>query len=164
VNQFSPRACAVGLSEGLVPPSHQFLDRVRQFNKRTFNPWILRSAGMAHSPFAVVGHVGRRSRMMYATPVIAMPLQDGFAFALTYGPEVDWYRNILAIGSCSLRWRDKTYKLDRPETMSVEAGLQAFPFPFGPILRLMRKRDFFRMRLSHPADGAGPTGGMECQP
>jgi deazaflavin-dependent oxidoreductase (nitroreductase family) len=140
-----------------VPPSHRFLDRVRQFNKRTFNPWILRSAGGAHSPFAVVGHVGRRSGAAYKTPVIAMPGSDGFVFALTYGPEVDWYRNILAAGSCALQWQGKTCKLDRPETISAEAGLLAFPFPFRPILRLMRKRDYFRMRLSHPADGAGPT-------
>jgi deazaflavin-dependent oxidoreductase (nitroreductase family) len=134
--------------------SPRFLDRVRQFNKRTFNPRILKSAGTAHSPFAVVGHIGRRSGAAYATPVIAMPVQDGFAFALTYGSEVDWYRNILAAGSCTLRWRDKTYKLDRPETLPAEAGLQAFPFPFRPMLRLMRKSDFFWMRLSQPAEGS----------
>jgi deazaflavin-dependent oxidoreductase (nitroreductase family) len=141
-----------------MPPSPRLLDRVRQFNKRTFNPWILRSAGTAHSPFAVVGHIGRRSGTTYATPVIAMSLQDGFAFALTYGPEVDWYRNILAAGSCTLRWRGRAYELEGPETMSAEKGWLAFPFPLRPILRLMRKRDFFRMRLSHPATGAGPAG------
>jgi deazaflavin-dependent oxidoreductase (nitroreductase family) len=121
---------------------------VRQFNKRTLNPWILKSAGTAHSPFAVVGHVGRRSGAAYATPVIAIPVQDGFAFALTYGPDVDWYRNILAAGSCTLRWRGKTYRLNQPETLSAEAGLQTFPFPYRPILRLMRKRDYFRMRVT----------------
>jgi deazaflavin-dependent oxidoreductase (nitroreductase family) len=135
-----------------MPPNPRLLDRVRQFNKRTFNPWILRSAGTARSPFAVVGHVGRRSGASYATPVIAMPVQDGFAFALTYGPEVDWYRNILAAGSCTLRWRGKTFSLEQPETLSAEAGLQAFSFPFRPVLRLMRKRDFFRLRLSPGAD------------
>ena len=112
-----------------MPPSPRLLDRVRQFNKRTFNPWILRSAGTAQSPFAVVGHIGRRSGTTYASPVIAISLQDGFAFALTYGPEVDWYRNLLAAGSCTLRWRGKTYVLELPETMSVEAGVLAFPFP-----------------------------------
>ena len=135
-----------------MPPSHRFLDRVRQFNKRTFNPWILRGAGTAHSPFAVVGHIGRRSGAAYATPVIVRPMQDGFAFALTYGPGVDWYRNILAAGSCTLRWRDKTYKLDRPETLSAETGLRAFPVPLRWVLKLMRKRDYFRMRLNQRAE------------
>jgi deazaflavin-dependent oxidoreductase (nitroreductase family) len=142
-----------------MPPCPRFLDRVRQFNKRTFNPWILRSAGTAHSPFAVVGHIGRRSGKTYATPVIAIRVQDGFAFALTYGPEVDWYRNILVAGSCTLRRRGKTYNLDRPETMSAEAGLLAFPFPWRPILWLMRKRDFFRMRLNLGTD-ALPKGSV----
>jgi deazaflavin-dependent oxidoreductase (nitroreductase family) len=136
-----------------MPGSPRFLDRVRQSNKRTLNPWILKSAGTAHSPFAVVGHVGRRSGAAYATPVIAIPVQDGFAFALTYGPEVDWYRNILAAGSCTLRWRGKTYRLDQAETLSTEAGLQAFPIPLRWVLKLMRKRDYFRMRVGK---GSGP--------
>jgi len=131
-----------------MPPSERFLDRVRQFNKRTFNPWILRPAGTQRSPFAVVEHAGRRSGAAYATPVIARPVQDGFVFALTYGPGVDWYRNILAAGSCTLRWRGKGYRLEQPETLSAEAGLRAFPVPLSWILRLMRKRDFFRMRSS----------------
>jgi deazaflavin-dependent oxidoreductase (nitroreductase family) len=130
---------------------------VRQFNKHTFNPWILKSAGTAHSPFAVVGHVGRRSGAAYNTPVIVMPVQEGFVFALTYGPGVDWYRNILAAGSCTLRWRDKMYTLERPETMSAEAGLRAFPVPLCWILRLMRKRDFFRMRANRGLAGDAPA-------
>jgi len=131
-----------------MPPSHRFLDRVRHFNKRTFNPWILRSAGAPHSLLAVVEHVGRRSGSVYATPVIVRPVPDGFVFALTYGPGVDWYRNLLAAGSCTLRWRGEAYKLDQPETLSAEAGWKAFPVPLCWILRLMRKRDFFRMKVS----------------
>ena len=140
-----------------MPPSQRFLDRVRQFNKRTFNPWILRSAGTMRSPFAVVEHVGRRSGAAYATPVIVRRVQDGFVFALTYGPGVDWYRNVLAAGSCALRWRGKTYGLKQPETLSAEAGWKAFPVPLGWILRLMRKRDYFRMRLSTGPDAQGAT-------
>ncbi len=135
-----------------MPPSQRFLDRVRQFNKRTFNPWILRSAGTLRSPFAVVEHVGRRSGAAYTTPVIVRPVPDGFVFALTYGPGVDWYRNVLAAGSCTLRWRGKTYRLGQPETLTAEAGLQAFPSLLSFILRLNGKRDFFRMRSSPVPD------------
>ena len=137
-----------------MAPSPRFLDRVRLFNKRTFNPWILRSAGSARSPFAVVGHVGRRSGVTYATPVIVRRVQDGFAFALTYGPEVDWYRNVLASGTCTLRWRGKTYNLEQPERIAAEVGLQAFPVPLRWVLRLNRIRDYFRMSLSQPGPGA----------
>ena len=137
-----------------MPPRPRFLDRVRQFNKRTFNPWILKSAGTARSPFAVVGHIGPRSGRTYATPVIVRRAKDGFAFALTYGPEVDWYRNILAAGSCTLRWKGNTYKLEHPEPISVEAGVLAFPFPLRWVLKLNRIRHFFRMSACQ-ADGGG---------
>ena len=135
-----------------------FLDRVRQFNKRHLNPWFLRFAGEGRSPLAVVEHVGRRSGAAYRTPVIIMPARDGFVFELTYGTGVDWYRNILASGTCTLRWRGQTYRLERPETLTAEQGLQAFPFPFAPILRLMRKRDYFRMSVSArpPVDAPAP--------
>jgi deazaflavin-dependent oxidoreductase (nitroreductase family) len=135
-----------------MSPRPRLLDRIRQFNKHTLNPWILRSAGEGRSPFAVVGHVGRRSGVAYRTPVIVMPAKDGFVFALTYGPGVDWYRNVLAAEACTLRWHSKTYALERPETLPAEVALQAFPFPFKPILRLMRKRDFFRMSASREHD------------
>jgi deazaflavin-dependent oxidoreductase (nitroreductase family) len=128
--------------------SRRLRDRIRHFNKRTFNPWILKSAGGDRSPFAVVGHVGRRSGKAYATPVIVRPVEDGFVFALTYGPDVDWYRNILAAGRCSLRWRGETHRLEQPETLSVEAGLQAFPIPLNWVLGLNGIRHYFRMRAS----------------
>jgi hypothetical protein len=133
-----------------VPASRRFLDRVRYFNKRTFNPWILKSAGTARSPFAMVGHGGRRSGTAYATPAIVRRVRDGFAFALTYGPEVDWYRSILASGTCTLRWRGKTYKLEQPERMRAEVGHHAFPAPLMWVLKLNRIRDYFRMSLSQP--------------
>jgi deazaflavin-dependent oxidoreductase (nitroreductase family) len=129
-----------------MAPSRRLLDGVRQFNKRTFNPWILKSAGGERSPFAVVGHVGRRSGAAYATPVIVRPVKDGFVFALTYGPEVDWYRNILAAGTCTLRWRGATYRLEQPETLSVEAGWRAFPAPLRWVLRRNGIRHYFRLR------------------
>jgi deazaflavin-dependent oxidoreductase (nitroreductase family) len=137
-----------------MPHPRRFLDRVRQFNKRTFNPWILKSAGSQHSPFAIIGHVGRSSGSTYATPVIVRPAQDGFIFALTYGPEVDWYRNILASGTCTLRWRGETCRLEQPEMLSVEAGLRAFPAPLRWVLRLNGIRHYFRLRReSRTQDG-----------
>ena len=139
-----------------MPPRPRFLDRVRQFNKRTSNPWILKSAGTARSPFVVVGHIGRRSGRTYATPVIVRRAKDGFAFALTYGPQVDWYRNILAAGSCTLRGRGMTHVLEHPEPMSAEAGGLAFLFPLRWVLKLNRIRHFFRMRTCQTKDG-GPV-------
>jgi deazaflavin-dependent oxidoreductase (nitroreductase family) len=133
--------------------SRRLRDRIRHFNKRTFNPWILKSAGGDRSPFAVVGHLGRRSGMAYATPVIVRPVKDGFVFALTYGPDVDWYRNILAAGRCTLRWRGTAYTLEQPETLLPEAALRSFPAALRWVLRLNRIRHFFRMRTGPAVEG-----------
>ena len=42
----------------------------------------------------VVIHRGRRSGRHYETPVNVFRTPDGYMFALTYGPESDWVRNV----------------------------------------------------------------------
>ncbi len=66
------------------------------FLKHYFNPLTRRIARSSFGPFALVRHVGRRSGKQYETPIIVQPVDDGFVFELTYGPEVDWYKNMLA--------------------------------------------------------------------
>jgi deazaflavin-dependent oxidoreductase (nitroreductase family) len=85
------------------------LNRIRVFNKQALNPMILKFAGCSHSPISVIRHAGRRSGKPYLTPIIVEPLVDGFVFALTYGPKVDWYRNVLAAGWCTVIWHGKEY-------------------------------------------------------
>ena len=48
--------------------------------------------------FGVVVHRGRRSGRRYRTPVNVFATADGYRFALTYGPDTDWVRNVLAAG------------------------------------------------------------------
>jgi len=90
-------------------------------------------------------------------------IEDGFAFALTYGPNVDWYRNILAAGSCTLRWKGKAYKLEHPETMPDDDGLQSFPVPLRWVLEFNRIRGYFRMRVSPEAGGTAEDAELISQ-
>ncbi len=80
----------------------RFLNRVRQFNKRFLNPAVLTVAGHHRSPYAVVHHVGRHSGRMYSTPVVVESTPNGFIIPLPYGSDVDWCRNILAAGRCTI--------------------------------------------------------------
>ncbi len=124
----------------------QIRDRVRLFNKRVLNRLMLKIAGASHSPISVIRHVGRRSGKPYETPVIVEPLADSFVFALTYGAEVDWYRNVLAAGCATLVWHGKKYALQNPEPIEVKDALSAFP-PFArPLLRNLGAGNFFRMK------------------
>jgi deazaflavin-dependent oxidoreductase (nitroreductase family) len=118
---------------------------VRTFNKHVLNPLIRTFAGRSPTPFAVVHHVGRRSGKTYETPIIVMRIEGGFVIELTYGPEVDWYKNVLAAGRCTILWHNRDYAIEKIEPLDAESGLAAFRFPFRPILRLLGKRDFARM-------------------
>jgi len=118
---------------------------IRAFNKHYFNRLVHMFAGVSHTPFALIRHVGRRSGKPYETPIIVMRQGSAFVIALTYGPEVDWYRNVKAAGGATLLWHNQEFALKQPETLAAEAGLAAFPPPFRQILGLLGTRDFVRM-------------------
>ncbi len=122
-------------------------NQIRYFNKRVLNKLMIRIAGKRYSPISIVIHKGRRSGKLYRTPVIAERAQNAFVFALTYGPGVDWYRNLLAAGECSLVQHGQEYHLVQPETLPVDEALRAFPLPARWLLRLIGMRDFFRMSV-----------------
>ncbi len=51
-------------------------------------------------PFSLVRHVGRKSGRAYETPVILAKVPGGFIAELTYGDQVDWYKNVMAAEGC----------------------------------------------------------------
>jgi deazaflavin-dependent oxidoreductase (nitroreductase family) len=121
-------------------------NRVRYFNKLILNRLARKVAGASHSPFALVRHVGRRSGKPYETPVIVQPIHEGFVLALTYGPEVDWYRNILANGYCHIMWHGKEYAVETLEPVDVKTALPAYPLLERSILRVVGIQHFLRMK------------------
>jgi len=72
---------------------------------------------------------------------------DGFVIALTYGPKVDWYQNVLAAGAATISWHRKHYAVGKPEPIDAETALPAFPMPFRLILGRTRLEDFVRTNL-----------------
>jgi hypothetical protein len=113
-----------------VRTMHQqrFRERWVRFNKQTLNPTTLKIAGRRSSAYAALKHVGRRSGRTYTTPVVAKPLGDGFVIPLPYEAGVDWCRNVLAAGTCTLIWNEQEYTMERPELIQPSVGLRAFPF------------------------------------
>src|SRR5688500_11707543 len=97
----------------------QIVDTVRTFNKHILNRFFMLFAGTSNTPFAIVRHTGRISRKPYETPIIVQPVEDGFVIALTYGPQVDWYRNILATGNCTIRWHNQDHIIDSFERIDT---------------------------------------------
>ena len=118
--------------------------------KNTLNRWTTRSAKAGHGPFSLVRHVGRRSGRVYETPIIVAPTSQGFIAELTYGENVNWYRNVLAAGGCELVVAGVTHRVTAVERYPVVAGRRAFGFPARLVLLLTRRREF---RLLRTTDG-----------
>jgi deazaflavin-dependent oxidoreductase (nitroreductase family) len=93
------------------------------------NPLTLSLAGRRFSPFALLRHCGRRSGRSYVTPLRAYPFGDGFVLGLTWGPEVDWCRNVMASGKGMLRWHGQDHLLERPELIPAMPARATYPLP-----------------------------------
>ncbi len=124
---------------------HELRNRFLVVLKHTLNPLTRRIAHAPFGPFAVVRHVGRRSGKVYETPIIVAPVKDGFVIELTYGYDVDWHKNVLAAGGCTLIWHGKEHVIDKIEPIDTDTGRAAFPLPARLILRLTGRRHFERM-------------------
>ena len=121
------------------------MNQIRTFNKHILNPLLGRIARSAHGPFAIIRHVGRKSGKTYETPVIVFPFGGGFVLALTYGKEVDWYRNVTAAGRCVVIWHQREYAVEKIEEITLAEAQPLLHQPERTILRLVKTQYFIRM-------------------
>ena len=115
--------------------------------KYTLNPLTRRLARSSVGPFAIVKHVGRRSGKVYETSIIVAPVKDGFVIELTYGHDVDWHKNVLAAGGCTILRHGKAFGIHKIEPIDAETGRAAFPLPEQFILRLLGRKDFEKLKF-----------------
>src|SRR5258708_38653165 len=103
----------------------------------------------------VVVHGGRRSGRRYETPVNVFPAAEGYVLALTYGPDTDWAKNVLAAGGCELRTRGRTVPLSSPRLFRDESRHNIRPFE-RQVLRFLGVSDFLSLTTGPPGSTA-PT-------
>jgi deazaflavin-dependent oxidoreductase (nitroreductase family) len=120
--------------------------RLARFNRRVTNP-VLRHVASWAPGFAVVHHVGRRSGRTYRTPVNVFRRDGRYVFALTYGKDSDWVRNVLAAGGCEIETRRRIVTLSDPELFHDEER-RAVPAPPRWILALAGVDDFLSLTRS----------------
>ncbi|WP_188940549.1 nitroreductase family deazaflavin-dependent oxidoreductase [Nakamurella endophytica] len=126
---------------------------VARFNRRFLNP-VARHLAPHLPTFGVVVHRGRRSGREFRTPVNVFPSAGGgYRVALTYGPDADWVRNVLAAGGCELVTRGRTVRLVRPE-LHRDPARAGIPFPPRAVLGWIDVTDFLDLA---PEPGAGAT-------
>lgn len=121
----------------------QWLARI---NRYVTNPVQRLWAGWAPG-MGILEHVGRRSGRTYRTPLTVFSTDDGVAVLLTYGPDRDWLKNILAANGGRLRRHGHTVAVTDPRVMSKEQaaahvtgwGRRAFgKLPFADAVLLTR--------------------------
>jgi deazaflavin-dependent oxidoreductase (nitroreductase family) len=105
-----------------------------RFNRKVTNPMAARIAGR-RGPFAMVVHVGRHTGKTYRTPVSVFTDGSTYRIALTYGPQADWVRNVMAAGEFWLEHQRALVKLSDLEI--VDAGDAAAHVP-GPVRAALR--------------------------
>ena len=99
--------------------------------------------------FAIISHRGRKTGETHRTPMNVFRDGDDYLFALTYGSNVQWVKNVLAAGEADLRIGDRTIHLTEPE-LFVDPKRRLMPFPVRTMLGVMRVSEFLRMRPSSP--------------
>lgn len=91
--------------------------------------------------FGVVLHQGRRSNRPYRTPINVFRLPDGYVVALTYGPDADWVKNVVAGNGCVLEVGRRPVRLVDPRIVHDETR-HDIPPVVRQILGLLRVTDF----------------------
>ena len=71
---------------------------------------------------------------------------DGFVAELTYGDQVDWYRNIVAAGECTIRYRGRKHHIVAIEPCDAADGRAAYPAPARLILKALHRDEFRLLR------------------
>ncbi len=103
-------------------------------------------------------HRGRKTRRQYRTPVNVFKRTGGYVIALTYGPEAEWVRNVIAQGGCVLETRGRKVRLSQPHLYRDERR-RALPPPARLIGALARFSEFLDLTLAGDRDRLRPAAG-----
>jgi deazaflavin-dependent oxidoreductase (nitroreductase family) len=95
--------------------------------------------------FAVVIHRGRKTGRTFRTPVNVFLREGRYVFALTYGPEADWVRNVLAAGGCQLHYRRRVVHLTAP-VLQHDEHRSDLPLFVRTVLRLTKVHEYLLLQ------------------
>jgi deazaflavin-dependent oxidoreductase (nitroreductase family) len=123
--------------------------RFRRVATRYVNP-VTRRVARRLPTFGVLTHRGRKTGRPYRTPINVFRRGEEYYFFLTYGSDVQWVKNVIAAGSCSLETRGRVVQLVDPELVT-DPELRPAP----TVVRFVEGRiagvtQYLRMRASPP--------------
>ena len=118
---------------------------VARFNRVVTNR-LTRPLAKYLPAFGVIVHTGRRTHREYRTPLnVFRGDDDHYVIALTYGPDVEWLKNLQASGSGELETLGQTWAVSEPRVFRDERRA-AMPLPVRVILGLTKVNDFVELK------------------
>jgi deazaflavin-dependent oxidoreductase (nitroreductase family) len=95
--------------------------------------------------FGLLVYRARRSGKRYETPLNVFRHDSGWVFALTYGSDVNWVKNVIAAGEAELIKGRTPIRLVAPELV-VDPARRLVPFGVRQVLGVLRVSEFLTMR------------------
>lgn len=105
---------------------------ITPYVKRFANPVLVNLAG--HGWFVELEHIGRTSGTAHRTPLMAFRHGDSMTIALTYGPDVQWLKNVRAIGGARMHWHSSMLRLGAVHDLATEDGIARMPQPIRAVV------------------------------
>jgi deazaflavin-dependent oxidoreductase (nitroreductase family) len=119
--------------------------RLARMNRKGLNKVTKHIAGWMPG-FGMITHRGRKSGKTFRTPINVFRTEDGFVFALTYGPDTDWVKNVFAAGGLELETRRKHYELVEPRLVHDETRKDMPRFFVSQVLALNNVNEFLYLK------------------
>jgi deazaflavin-dependent oxidoreductase (nitroreductase family) len=107
-----------------------------RFNRYVTNPIQRIWAGWAPT-MGILEHVGRKSGKPYRTPLTVFSTDNGVAILLSYGPNRDWLKNIVAAGGGRIERYGKIFDVRDPQVMPKAQAAPAVTGWMRPLYRLL---------------------------
>ena len=118
---------------------------VARFNRVVTNR-LTRPLAKYLPAFGVIVHTGRKTHHEYHTPLnVFRGDDDHYVIALTYGPNVQWLKNLQASGTGELETLGQTWTVTEPRVFHDEHRA-AMPQPVRFFLGLTGIYDFVELR------------------
>jgi deazaflavin-dependent oxidoreductase (nitroreductase family) len=113
-----------------------------------YNDMARKISGTERSSWGLLTHVGRHSGRTYQTSLGTHTYGDGLLLPLGYGTHTDWYRNVMAAGTCTVAWKGRTYHLERPELIAGPEPMRTWSMRDRILLQLAGIHDFVWLHQS----------------
>jgi len=118
---------------------------------RALNP-VTRPVAARVPGYGVIEQKGRKTGLVYQTPVMAFRRSGRIIVPLTYGRQSQWVHNVLSAGGCRITTGGKTLGIVQARVYHDPAHAEA-PKLIGMGLKVIRVDDFLELRVSEP-DGS----------